>query len=535
VPFYWLFFDRGTVKKPASKGMAAPKRDQMHRLLTPEEMNIADRFTVDSGTPVLTLMERAGRAVADHAMRLCKPAGRVIVLCGPGNNGGDGFVAARILAGRGYQVDVATLDGHLPDRGDAGVMAGYWKQPLLAFPAVDFDLYDLCVDAIFGAGLSRDVAGRTADCLHRLAESELAILAVDVPSGVDGESGQKRGFAVRASLTVSFFRQKPGHCLQPGRDLCGEVVLADIGIDSACLDAIDPKTMINLPAIWQNHVPLPATTSHKYQRGAVLVLSNRLEYSGAARLSAKAALRGGAGLVTLATPVDAMTAHAASSDAIMLRRCETLEEFAALLADTRRNALVIGPGLGAEGDEAATTRAFVRLGIGAKRALVLDASALTVFAGRGQELADMIAQSGYLEGFEPIVTPHEGEFAHLVKDLAGHEHHASKCTRARALSRLLGCVVVYKGADTVIAAPDGRAAINVNGTAWLSTAGSGDVLSGLVAAFCAGRMPSFEAACMSVWCHAQAGLNLGPYLTADDLPRAITQVLRDLLAPQSVR
>lgn len=506
----------------------------MHRLLTPEEMTLADRFAVDSGTPVLTLMERAGRAVAGHAMRLCRPALRVIVLCGPGNNGGDGFVAARILAGRGYRVDVATLDGHLPDRGDAGVMAGYWKQPLLAFPAVDFDRYDLCVDAIFGAGLSRDVAGGTADCLQRLAQAGLAILAVDVPSGVDGESGQLRGFAVRASLTVTFFRQKPGHCLQPGRDLCGEIVVADIGIDSACLSVIDPKTMINLPAVWRDHVPLPATTSHKYLRGAVLVLSNRLEYSGAARLSAKAALRGGAGLVTLATPADAMTAHAASSDAIMLRRCENLEDFAALLADTRRNALVIGPGLGAEGEDAAFTRAQVRLGIGAKRALVLDASALTVFAGRGQELADLVAQSGYREGFEPIVTPHEGEFAHLSKNLAGYGHDSSKCARARTLSRLLGCVVIYKGADTVIAAPDGRAAISINGTAWLATAGSGDVLSGLVAAFCAGRMPSFEAACMAVWCHAQAGLNLGPYLTADDLPRAITRVLRDLPVSKSV-
>ena len=500
----------------------------MHRLLTPLEMNHADRLTVDSGTAVLTLMERAGRAVAGQAMRLCKPGGRMVVLCGPGNNGGDGFVAARILAGRGYRVDVATSGARLPERGDAAAMARCWTGRVLAFPAVDFARYDLCIDAIFGAGLARDVAGEISDCQHRLVQSGLAVLAVDVPTGLDGESGQIRGCAVKARLTVTFFRKKPAHVLQPGRDLCGEVVVADIGIDPACLAEIDPKTLINGPVVWRDLVPLPATTSHKYQRGSVLVLSNRLEYSGAARLAAKAALRGGAGLVTLATPVDAMSAHAASSDAIMLRRCETLDEFAALLADSRRNALVIGPGLGVDGEEAATTRAQVRLGIGAKRALVLDASALTAFAGRGQELADLVAQSGYRQGFEPVLTPHEGEFMHLTKNLAGFEHHASKCTRARILARLSGCVVIYKGADTVIAAPDGRAAINVNGTPWLSTAGSGDVLSGLVAALCAGGMPSFEAACMAVWVHAEAGHRAGAYLVADDLPVAISAVLRDL-------
>jgi len=501
----------------------------MHRLLTPKEMSHADRLTVDSGTSVLTLMERAGRAVADQAMRLCNPAGRIIVLCGPGNNGGDGFVASRILAGRGYRVDVATPDGLKPDRNEPGAVARCWTGPVLAFYAVAFDRYDLCVDAIFGAGLARDVAGEVLDSLQRLLSSGVPVLAVDVPSGVDGESGQLRGFAARANVTVTFFRQKPAHVLQPARQLCGEIVVADIGIDSGCLSVINPLTMLNLPVLWSHLTPKPAITSHKYQRGSVLVLSHRLEYSGAARLAAKAALRGGAGLVTLATPVDAMTAHAASSDAIMLRRCETLDDFSTLLADPRRNALVIGPGLGAEGEDAAKTREQVRLGIAAKRALVLDASALTVFAGRAGELADLVVQTGYRPGFEPILTPHEGEFAHLTNGLEGFKPHPSKCERARALSHLLGCVVVFKGSDTVIAAPDGRAAININGTPWLSTAGSGDVLSGLVAALCAGQMPSFEAACMAVWCHAQAGQALGSYLMADDLPHAIQQVLSDLL------
>ena len=505
----------------------------MHRLLTPKEMDHADRLTGDSGTSVLTLMERAGRAVADQAMRLCLRAGRIILLCGPGNNGGDGFVAAYILAGRGYAVDVATLNGLLPVSGPAGAVARCWKGNVLPFSTLAFDHYDLCVDAVFGSGLTRDVSGEAAACLQRLSQSGLKNLAVDVPSGLDGESGRIRGFAARADLTVTFFRQKPAHFLQPGRTLCGEVVVADIGIDSSCLAEIAPETMINLPAIWHKYIPLPGTTSHKYQRGSVLVLSNRLEYSGASRLAAKAALRAGAGLVTVATPVDAMTAHAASSDAIMLRRCDTLQDFTHLIADTRRNALVIGPGLAVEGEDADTTRSQVLLGIGAKRALVLDASALTVFAGRGQELVDMVAQSHYRIGYEPIVTPHEGEFAHLSRGLKGFEPHESKCERARSLSRLLGCVVVYKGADTVIASPDGRAAINANGTSWLSTAGSGDVLSGLVAALCAGGMPSFEAACMAVWCHAQAGQNLGSYFTADDLPHAISQVLRELLEGHS--
>ncbi len=501
----------------------------MDRLLTPQEMNHADRLMVDSGLSVLTLMERAGRAVADRAMPLCGPSRRIIILCGPGNNGGDGLVAARVLAGRGFRVEVATLDGNLPDRGDAGIVARSWAGSVLAFAAVEFGHYDLCIDAVFGAGLTREVSGGIADCLKRLSSSGLPILAVDVPSGIDGESGQVRGFASPATQTVTFFRQKPAHLLQPGRQLCGEIFVADIGIDPACLAVIQPQTLINTPALWRDLAPVPSVSSHKYQRGSVLVLSNRLEYSGAARLSAKAALRGGAGLVTLATPVDAMAAHAASSDAIMLRCCENPAEFVALLADPRRNALVIGPGLGVEGEEADLTRAYVRAGIEAKRALVLDASALTAFGGRGSALAEWLAGSGYKSGFEPVVTPHEGEFAHLSRDLAGYQHHPSKCVRARLLARLLGCVLVYKGADTVIASPDGRAAINANGTAWLSTAGSGDVLSGLVAALCAGGMPSYEAACMAVWCHAEAGQNEGAYLTADDLPVAIGRVLRDLL------
>lgn len=497
----------------------------MDYLLTPQEMTLVDKWAVDHGTPVAVLMERAGRAVADQAATMVAAGARILVLCGPGHNGGDGFVAARILSGRGFDVCVGQ-ENRNPLTGLCGRVAACFVGPALLFSELDFRQFDLCIDAIFGAGLSRDVTGDAASCLRSLGQSGIKVLAVDVPSGLDGESGQVRGQAVKADSCVTFFRKKPGHLLQPGRDLCGHLIVADIGINPDCLTVISPTIIENTPLIWTDLGSEPSLTMHKYQRGSVLVLSSRLEFSGAARLAAKAALRAGAGLVTVATPPDAMSALAASSDAIMMRLCETPHDLEELLKDPRRNAVVVGPGLEVDGAKAEEARDFVKVAVAAGRGLVLDAGALTAYASLAPTLASLINQAGFTAGLEPVLTPHEGEFKHLFNGLINIVKPISKVERAREAARRMQAVIIYKGADSVIASPDGRVAINANGTPWLATAGSGDVLSGIIAALIAQGLPSFEAACKAVWLHAEAGHFMGAYLTADELPWAVQAVLR---------
>ena len=326
-------------------------------LLTPDEMGAADRLTIAAGTPGPILMERAGAAVADEAMRLARSAGRIAVLCGPGANGGDGFVAARLLQRRGYRVSVALLGRLDALRGDAAQAAAAWRGPVAAADAFDLGEADLVIDALFGAGLARDLTGDARACVERInlyARSGRPVLAVDLPSGIDGKTGAERGLAVRASASVTFFRLKPGHLLLPGRAHCGRLALADIGIGAAALAAIGPSAFANTPAVWRAAYPDLRIDSHKYARGSVLVLSGGASHTGAARLAARAALRVGAGLVTLASPLDAAAVNAAHSTAVMVAPFDGAAGFAELLADSRRNAIVMGPAAGVgRGDQGA--------------------------------------------------------------------------------------------------------------------------------------------------------------------------------------
>ncbi len=494
----------------------------MIELLSTAEMARADRITIESGTPGRVLMERAGRAVADCAMRLLAPGGRVLVLCGPGNNGGDGFVAARMLAGRGFEVRLGLLGA--PDRlsGDAAWAASTWDGGSGAAELCSPESADLVVDALFGAGLSRDLDGAAAAVVARIAASGTPVLAVDVPSGLDGNSGRVRGAAANAVATVTFFRPKPGHRLEPGRSLCGALHVADIGIAADVLAAIAPRTWENAPELWPAVPPAPDPTGHKYGRGHALVLSGGIEGCGAARLAARAALRVGAGLVTLAVPSDALVAQAAASTSVMVRRADGADGFAALLEDERRNAVVIGPAAGIGGE----TRAKVAAAVAAGRATVLDADALTSFDGDGAVLAAVVAR-----GSGPVViTPHDGEFSLLFRNQREIVEHESKVEKARAAAAFLGATVLLKGPDTVIAAPDGRAAINVNGTPLLATAGSGDVLAGFVGGLLAQGVPGFEAAAAAAWLHAECARAFGAGLIAEDLTEMLPGVLARLQA-----
>jgi hydroxyethylthiazole kinase-like uncharacterized protein yjeF len=480
-----------------------------HALLTPSQMGEADRLTIAGGVPGTVLMENAGRAVADAISRRWAPR-PVAVLCGPGNNGGDGFVAARILVERGWEVRLALLGERAALKGDAAWAASQWKGKVEPLGIDAFDGAGLIVDALFGAGLSRAIDGVAAKVIAALDACGAPVIAVDVPSGVDGASGEIRGVAPRAALTVTFFRRKPGHLLLPGRLLCGETVVAQIGTQPAALDAIAPDTAANHPRWWLGEFPFPEAAGHKYSRGHALVAGGAV-MTGAARLAARAAARVGAGLVTVAAPESVFPIYAAALTGVIVALVADPGAFDALLADQRRNAALIGPGAGTGPETRDKALAILRAG----KHAVLDADALTVFADSGAVLF------GAIQG-PCVLTPHEGEFARIF-DASG-----SKLDRTRRAAKASGSVVLLKGPDTVIAAPDGRAAINENAPPTLATAGSGDVLAGIVVGLLAQGMPAFEAACAAAWLHGAAARRFGAGLVAEDLPDMLPAVLAEL-------
>jgi hydroxyethylthiazole kinase-like uncharacterized protein yjeF len=489
-------------------------------VLTSAEMEHADRLTLAEGTPGFALMLSAGQAVAEAAMDLVTD-GPILVVAGGGNNGGDGFVAAAELAARGRDVSVILLCERESLRGDAASAARGWKHPVLPFNPQAIGRPALIIDALFGAGLNRPVKGEPHDMIEAINANGAPVLSVDLPSGVNGTSAAVLGVAVRATETVTFFRRKPAHLLLPGRIYCGRVRLADIGIDPRVLEEIGPRTFENIPSVWRKAFPVPQIDGHKYARGHAVVVSGGIATTGAARMSARGCLRAGAGLVTLASPRDALAVNASALSAVMVRAIDTTVEFAEMLADKRLNACVIGPGAGL-GDR---TRDFVLAALSAKRNLVLDADALTSFADAPDHLFEAIKTSRDLE---VVLTPHEGEFPRLFSDLSNKHPFRSKLERVRAAAERSGAVVLLKGPDTVVASPDGRATIAANAPPWLATAGAGDVLAGMISGMQAQGVPAFEAASIAVWMHGEAAAEAGPGLIAEDLPEVLPAVFRRL-------
>lgn len=493
-------------------------------ILTTSEMSRADRTAVDAGVPSLTLMENAGRAVAAQTESMVRPNGSIAVLAGPGNNGGDGYVAARVLREKGFDVRIASLGDPERLRGDAGIMAGRWRGGIEPLSGARLGETDILIDALFGAGLSRPLTGVAAAAVEAANASGRPILAVDVPSGLDGTTGVALGPVIKADKTVTFFRLKPGHLLMPGRSLCGDIEVADIGIPESVLNAIRPLTYANRPELWLNSYPWPRIDGHKYSRGHALVVSGPASSTGAARLGARAALRVGAGLVTVASPQDAVPINAANLTAIMVQPFDNPRGLGTMLTDTRKNAVLIGPGSGV-GD---ATRAMVREVLASSAAAVLDADALTSFAGDDHKRLKTALEK---YGRKPIViTPHSGEFERVfgVERDDANRPTGTKLDEARRVAREYRLTVVLKGADTVIADPDGRAAINDNAPPYLATAGAGDVLAGLITGLLAQGMPTFEAACAAVWLHGECARQFGPGLIAEDLPEVLPRILKDL-------
>jgi hydroxyethylthiazole kinase-like uncharacterized protein yjeF len=489
-------------------------------VLTNAEMQRADQLAIAAGTPGFKLMLSAGQAVAEAANALVEE-GPILIVAGPGNNGGDGFVAARVLGERGFDVRVLLAADLGKLKGDAAEAARRWSGSVEPATPHALGNAEAVVDALFGAGLDRPVQGLARDLIDAMNASGAPIVAIDLPSGINGTTGAVIGSAVNAIETVTFFRRKPGHVLLPGRLHCGQVSVADIGIPAGVLAQIKPQTFINSPDLWTKFFPLPRADGHKYSRGHAVVVSGGLSSTGAARLAARGALRAGAGLVTIASPREALAVNAAANLAIMVRPVDGAAELLALLADARRNAVVLGPG----GGVGAPMRELVFAALAGERAVVLDADALTSFADDPRRLADAVRPRG---GSATIITPHEGEFSRIFDAVAAVIGTASKLERARAAASWLDAVVLLKGPDTVVAAPDGRAAIADNAPAWLATAGSGDVLAGFIAALLAQKMPAFEAAAAAVWLHGEAAREAGPGLISEDLPEVMPKVYRRL-------
>jgi hydroxyethylthiazole kinase-like uncharacterized protein yjeF len=489
-------------------------------VLTTAEMERADQLAIAAGTPGFALMLSAGQAVAEAAMDLVEE-GPVVVVAGRGNNGGDGFVAAAELAARGREVSVILLCERDSLQGDAASAARGWKYPVLPFNPQAIGRPALIIDALFGAGLNRPVKEEPHDMIEAINANGAPVLSVDLPSGINGDTGAVMGVAVRATETVTFFRRKPGHLLLPGRICCGRVRLADIGIDPGVLEEIRPQTFENIPQFWRNSFPVPRIDGHKYARGHAVVVSGDLAATGAARMAARGALRAGAGLVTVASPRDALAVNAAALTAVMVRPIDTPVEFAELWTDKRFNTCVIGPGAGV-GDR---TRDFVLTALSAKRNLVLDADALTSFSDAPDHLFEPIKTSN---DPQVVLTPHEGEFPRLFSDISNKHPGRSKLERVRAAAERSAAIVLLKGPDTVVASPDGRATIASNAPPWLATAGAGDVLAGMIAGMLAQGVAAFEAASIAVWMHGEAAREAGPGLIAEDLPEVLPAVFRHL-------
>jgi hydroxyethylthiazole kinase-like uncharacterized protein yjeF len=494
----------------------------MIELLTTNEMARADQLAIAGGVAGIELMERAGGAVA-AAVAACHARGsQVVVLAGPGNNGGDGFVAARLLAQRGFRVRLMLLGEVARLKGDAAIAAKAWTGPIETAQPGGFAGAEVIIDALFGAGLDRLVEEPARSLIEAANAGSAPIVAVDLPSGINGTSGTVMGTAIKAAQTVTFFRKKPGHLLLPGRLHCGTTGVADIGIPDSVLGAIAAKTFENTPELWRAHFPHPREVGHKYDRGHVVVASGPEWSTGAARLAARGALRAGAGLVTIASPREALAVNAAASQAVMVRPVDGADELGKFLADRRLNAFAIGPGAGV----GEVTAEMVLAALSGERAVVLDADAITSFASYPQRLAESLAQR---RNQPTILTPHEGEFSRYFGALDEKTKNGSKLDRARLAAALTGAVIVLKGADTVVASPDGRAAIAANAPSYLATAGAGDVLTGMTAALLAQGMSTFEGAAAAVWLHGEAAAAFGPGLISEDLPEMLPGVYRRLL------
>ena len=476
-------------------------------LLTPAQTQSADRAYVAAGGDSWQLMRNAAGVVTGYILNTlpCRP---LHVLCGPGNNGADGLVVAAMLREIGWPVSVSRLAA-LPSSGDGEKAVALWGDEVPLADPQNPGAATYYLDALFGAGLNRDLDGAAATLVRAINDSGRTVISIDMPSGIDGADGAIRGAAIRAHHTVSFFRAKPGHWLMPGRDACGQLHIGQIGLTPIHVSETI-RTALNDPLIWREALP-GLDVRHKYERGR-LWIAGGAEMTGAASLAASAAMRAGAGLVGIAAPTKAADIYRGRERALVVSEADSLDRFASLLVEKKPDAIVIGPGLGLDADS--KDKVGVVLGHGVPA--VIDADALTGFADDPDALFWQLSA-------HHVLTPHEGEFARLFPDLTG-----SRIDRARDAAERAGAIIILKGRDTVIAQPDRSVLINNNAPTSLAVAGSGDVLAGIIGALLARGMSADKAAPAAVWLHGAAGKLAENGAIADDLPGCVGRVLARL-------
>lgn len=487
-------------------------------LLTAAQSAAIDKNAIESGTSSEAMMEEAGLAAAelitDYIGTPLEAGGPIIVLCGPGNNGGDGFVLARHLDEWGYPVHVRCLVPAKDLKGDAALSAAKWGGKVSDISTDGFEASAAIIDCLFGTGLNKPIDVDLETVIEAMNGAGAFVLAVDMPSGLSADTGQATGSCVHADATITFNTKKPGQVIAPGRFLCGgneNIHCVKLKVPGKALALEDVETFENNPALWGAKYRFCGPQSHKYNRGHMVVLGGREPTLGASRLASLAGLRAGAGLVTLAAPAETYPIQAAALMDVMVRRFDSAFGFMGILADKRIMSVLIGPGAGL-GEK---TVELVRE-VGTKnKALVLDADALTSLVGR----LDLIKQ---IKSDDVVLTPHEGEFARLFPTVKFEDDRISA---VRTAAEQAQATIVLKGVSTVVAAPDGRVSIASNAPSWLSVGGTGDVLSGIVCGLIAQGMPAFEAASAAVWIHGEAGMKAGRGMIASDMLHGISRSL----------
>jgi ADP-dependent NAD(P)H-hydrate dehydratase / NAD(P)H-hydrate epimerase len=482
-------------------------------LLTRAEATELDRLTIAFGSEGVTLMQRAGAAVVAVIEQHYAPT-RCLVLCGGGKNGGDGFIVAELLRQMGWDVACIACGG-LPESGDAHIARTRYQGQVLPWNSIAFEEAGLVVDAIFGVGLSRAMESGLAAIVAAVNKSGVPVVAIDMPSGIHADSGAVLGAAVRATQTVTFTRKKPGLLLLPGRDYAGNVIVADINMDMDALYNLPLRFAENAPALWRERLPQFSATQHKYDHGHALILGGGV-MTGAARLAARACQRTGAGLVSIAAPPYATLVYASNLDSVLVQPITTPEDWQKQIDDRRKTALLLGPGAGVTD----LLQQQVLAALATDKPTVLDADALTCFAETPELLFRAVRP-------HTVLTPHSGEFLRLF---GPQQEFSDRLAVVSRMAQMLQCVVLLKGADTIIAAPDGRAIINANAPPWLATAGSGDVLAGIITGFMAQGVAAFHATCIGAWLHGAAAQNFQPGMIAEDLVATLPQTLATLAA-----
>ena len=477
-------------------------------LLTNSQMSFVENQAIKSGKKSTELMENAGTAVVKLILKRYKNR-NISVLCGPGKNGGDGFVVARLLKEQGWNVRLG-LTSSQKDK-DSIEKAELWKGNIE--PLNESLLYGnpIIIDAMFGAGLKRKLTGIPLALVTKINNKKLDCIAIDIPSGIDGDSGKILGDAPKCKLTITFFCAKPGHFLMPSKSKVGEVIIEDIGISNSFLKQINVKTFLNTPELWKKKFPIPTYDTHKYKRGHLLI-AGAANMTGATHLASSSARRIGAGVVTIGAPSSSCDIYKLGAFGHIVLPINNPGDWNNLLKNYKNTATLIGPGLG----KIAFLKDVVIAALNSKKPVILDADGLNIFKNNPLQLFHSTNR-------KHILTPHEGEFKKLFN------FKGNPISRVSRAAKKSGAIVLLKGSSTIIAHPNGKIIINDTGKPYLATAGSGDVLAGIIAGLITQGMNVFEAGCGGTWIHGRAAELFGPGLIAEDIPKLIPTILNEII------